>query len=68
MKVKTKAPSRLPLDRVLKLDPFIVLVLVLEQVHEDLALTDEVRAIAIVDLDEKWLSASRDIECDDFVP
>jgi len=68
VKVKTKAPSRLPLDRVLKLDPFIVLVLVLEQVHEDLALTDEVRAIAIVDLDEKWLSASRDIECDDFVP
>lgn len=68
MKVETKAPSRLPLNRVLKLDPFIVLVLVLEQVHKDLALTDEVRAIAIVDLDEKRLSASRDIECDNFVP
>lgn len=68
MKVETKAPSRLPLNRVLKLDPFIVLVLVLEQVHKDLALTDEILAIAIVDLDEKWLSASRDIECDNFVP
>jgi hypothetical protein len=42
VKVETKAPSRLPLDRVLKLDPFIVLVLVLEQVHKDLTLTDEV--------------------------
>jgi len=68
VKVETKAPSRLPLNRVLKLDPFIVLVLVLEQVHKDLALTDEILAIAIVDLDEKWLSASRDIECDNFVP
>ena len=42
MKVETKAPSRLPLDRILKLDPFIVLVLVLEEVHKDLALADEV--------------------------
>ena len=68
VKVETKAPSRLPLDRILKLDPFIVLVLVLEEVHKDLALTDEVRAIPIVDLDQKRLSASRDIECDNFVP
>jgi hypothetical protein len=45
-----------------------VLVLVLEQVHKDLTLTDEVWAIAIVDLDQKRLSASSNIECDNFVP
>lgn len=71
MQVKPQPSSRLghsTSSREFKLDPLIMLVLVPQELHADLPLSEKAAAVHISHLDEQVLSASGYIERDDFLP